>query len=426
VAFVAFVAIFLIAGAVCRTVPAMRHRLPLVALAACALALGQAPKTPSIDANGRAAISRVLQTAVERGDTAGVVALVVSPDGELYTEASGKLSIGAGTPLLPDAIFRIFSMTKPVTSVAAMILVEEKRLGLDDPISKYLSAKEANQALVTMDETGHFVTRPPATPVTIRQLLTHTSGIAYAFSSEMLQKLRETAPSIPDTSILVHDPGERWTYGPSTKVLGDIVAAASGQALEVFFDERIFKPLGMRDTGFTVPENKRARLAASHERRDGKLVERPNAASITPQIQGDSGLYSTASDYGRFVRMLLNGGELEGRRVLSASTVREMSTNQIGTLTVQRPASAQSPVFPGGGRQDVWGFGFQIARPEKADPKRRAPGSLSWLGAMNTFFWIDPERRLGAVLLTQILPLDDPPATKMLEEFEAAVYSSIR
>lgn len=407
----------------------MRHRLSLLALAFCALASAEAQKAPAIDSAGRDAIAKVLQAAVDRADAAGVVALVVNPTGEIYLGAAGEQNVAAHMPLTPDAIFRIYSMTKPVTSAAAMLLVEEKRLGLDDPITKHLPAKDANQAVVTMDQTGHFVTRPPATPLTVRHLLTHTSGIAYAFSNDVLSKVQQTAPSIPDTSILVHDPGERWTYGPSTKVLGDIVAAVSGQSLDVFFDERIFKPLGMSDTAFSVPGDKLARLATSHQRRDGKLVEQPNPATTPPQVRGDSGLFSTASDYGRFLRMLLNGGELDGRRVLSAATVREMSTNQIGALKVEtQPAinPAFSSPFPKRTGLDEWGFGFQIARPETSDPRRRAAGSLSWSGAMNTNFWVDPERRIAAVLLMQILPFGDAKATQLLDEFEAVVYGAVK
>jgi CubicO group peptidase (beta-lactamase class C family) len=358
-----------------------------------------------------------------------VVGLVVNAREEIFRDGFGALAVTSRTPIASDAIFRIFSMTKPVTSVAVMKLVEQKRIGLDDPIGKHLPDDGASRAVVSIDSVGHFVTRPPATPVTIRQLLTHTSGIAYAFTSDLVQKVQENAPRIPETSILVHDPGERWTYGPSTKLLGDLVATVSGQTLDAFFDAHIFTPLGLRDTGFGVPAQKLTRLVTAHQRRDGKLVELPNPPTIQPQIRGDYGLYSTASDYGRFLRMLLNGGELEGRRLLSEATVRQMGSHHIGTLTVvEQPAlnPSLSLAFPRGAGQDGFGLGFQIARPPKPDPARRAVGSLSWSGAMNTFFWIDPERGIGAVLLAQVLPFGDPAVMRVLDEFEEGVYSNLR
>jgi methyl acetate hydrolase len=375
-----------------------------------------AQRLPSPDA-----ISRALRAAVERSDAPAVVGLVVSPSAELYREAFGLANVAAGTPVTADAIFRVYSMTKPVASVAAMMLVEEKRLGLDDPIAKLLPEKDAMQAVITVDSVGHFVSRPPATPVTVRHLLTHTSGIAYDFASDVVHRVRESAPSIPETSILVHEPGERWTYGPSTRLLGYIVAKVSGQSLDVFFEERIFKPLGMADTAFTVPEAKRARLVTSHERKGNALVEQKIPEKITPQVFGDYGLYSTASDYGRFLRMILNGGALDGRRVLAEATVKEMSTNQIGALTVQAATGAN----PGAGR-DGFGLGFQVTKLATPDPRHRSNGSISWSGAMSTFFWIDPARHLGAVLLMQTLPFGDAPAMRVLDEFESAVYGSLK
>lgn len=374
------------------------------------------------------AITRALRTGLERGDAAAIAAVVVTPDGELYRGAVGEASVADHTPLTSDAIFRIFSMTKPVTSVAAMMLIEEKKLSLDDPISKFLSGKDAMQAVITMDTLGHFVSTPPATPITIRHLLTHTSGMAYSFFSEVVKRVQDSAPSIPDTSLLIQEPGERWAYGPSTKVLGDLVALASGQSLEAFFQTRIFTPLRMSDTAFTVSDANRPRLVTTFQRNDGKLIEQPTPAVVPVGIRGDSGLYSTAADYGRFMRMILKGGELDGSRVLSAATVQQMSTHQIGALTIVRgdvTNPAANPFPPGAGR-DGFGFGFQIARPEKTDPQRRAAGALSWSGAMNTYFWIDPARRIGAALLTQVVPFADPAVMRLLDDFEGAVYSAAK
>lgn len=367
------------------------------------------------------AMTRPLQAAVQKSGLPAVVALVVSADKELYREAFGEANVAAHTPLTPDAIFRIFSMTKPVTSVAAMMLVEEKKIALDDPIAKHLSGKDAMQAVISMDGLGHFVSRPPETSVTVRQLLTHTSGIAYASSDEIVKRVQDSAPSIPETSILVHEPGERWTYGPSTRVLGQIVASVSGQPLDVFFQERIFAPLGMIDTAFTVADDKRTRLVTTHERKGGALVEQKTPDKLTPTIMGDSGLYSTASDYGRFIRLILNGGTLNGKRLLTEATVKAMSSNQIGKLTIQRPAGAN----PGSNR-DGFGFGFQVAQLAQPDPRHRSTGSLSWAGAQNTYFWIDPTRHIGAVLLAQVQPSSDPVVMRLFDEFEQAVYTNLK
>lgn len=367
------------------------------------------------------AMTRTLQAAVQKSGIPAVVALVTSADKELYREAFGEASVAAHTPLTPEAIFRILSMTKPVTSVAAMMLVEEKKIGLDDPIAKHLAEKDAMQAVISVDGVGHFVSRPPDTPVTVRQLLTHTSGIAYASSDDIVKRVQDSAPSIPETSLLVHEPGERWTYGPSTRVLGQIVARVSGQPLDVFFQERIFAPLGMIDTAFTVADDKRARLVTVHERKNGALVEQKIPDKLTSTVMGDSGLYSTASDYGRFIRMILNGGALNGKRLLTEATVKAMGTNQIGTLTIQRPAGAN----PGSNR-DGFGFGFQVAQLAQADPRHRSSGSLSWAGAMNTYFWIDPSRRIGAVLLAQVLPSSDAPVMRLVDELEQTVYANLK
>lgn len=395
-------------------------------LTATALAAGHSPR--ALDAAARTAIWQVLKDGVAQGDAPALVGLVVSDRDELFLESAGHANVAGGTPAGRDALFRIFSMTKPITSVAVMMLVQEKRLGLDDPLDRHLPLADGTRMVITEDLVGHFVPRPPVTPVTIKHLLTHTSGMAYAFSNALMHKIGESAPAITETSVLVHDPGDRWTYGPSTQVIGEVVAKISGQTLDVFLAERIFKPLGMTDTGFTVTRDMLPRLVTAHERRDAALVEQPNPATITPQVRGDYGLYSTASDYGRFIRMLLNRGTLDGRRLLDESTVRQMATHQIGALTVvEQPAMnpALALTFPRGAGRDGWGLGFQIARPAEPGRRRRSPGSLSWMGAMNTYFWIDLERRIGGVLLAQVLPFADPAMLRLLDRFEAAVYAAL-
>lgn len=406
----------------------MPRRLPLIALAVCALALARQAGSPSFDAAGRDAIGRSLNASVDRGDAAVIVAVVVNPGGEIYKGAFGTLDAKQDIAATADAIFRIASMTKAVTSVAAMMLVQEKRLQLDDPIDKYLGARPRVIASFN-DVTKLVATSPLTSDITLRHLLTHTSGIAYAFSNDVMNRVREAASRIEETDVLVHEPGERWTYGPSTKLVGDIVSKISEQPLDVFFEERIFKPLGMVDTGFAVGTDKRARVATVRQRRDGELVEQPNAAPLSSAVRGDAGLFSTASDYGRFLRMLLNGGELEGTRLLDQATVRDMTTNQIGGLKVEvQPAlnPSLSKEFPRGAGRDGWGFGFQIARPETADPKQRSAGSLSWSGVMNTYFWIDPTRKIAGVFLAQILPFGDEAVTRALDDFEAAVYANAK
>lgn len=407
----------------------VRYAAALVAFF-CLIVGVSAQNARGFDEAGRTALSDALKGAVERGDVPAVVGVVVTPNAEIFKAAYGRAATGQNMPLAPDAIFRVHSLTKPVTSVAAMILVQEKRLQLDDPIDKYLGAPATPRVVATFSEvTGLISTSSPGAPVTVRQLLTHTSGIAYAFSNDVMHRIEQSAPRIAETDVLVHEPGERWTYGPSTKLLGDVVEKVSGQTLDAFMASRIFAPLGMVDTAFSVPDEKTSRVVTIHQRQEGKLVETANPAAFPGTVRGDTGLFSTAADYGRFVRMLLNGGELEGKRVLDAATVRAMKTNQIGSLTVEEQPAFNpllSLPFPSGAGRDGFGFGFQIARPEKPDKLRRSAGSLSWSGVMNAHFWADPERRVGAVLLMQVLPFNDERCLALWNTFEEQVYTHLR
>lgn len=381
----------------------------------------------------RAVIGRVLEGAVERGDTPGVVALVVDRGGTLYIQAVGKLDMTPGTPMSEDAIFNIASMTKPVTSVAIMMLLEQGKLSLDDPVSKHLPEFGNLQVLTRFnDADGTFEARPAKVAMTIRHLLTHTSGIGYAFSSPILARLQQGTTKNEWDFPLLHEPGEKWTYGAGTRVLGMIVEKITGIPLEQYYQQSIFKPLGMTDTSWAVPAGKRSRIAAGYARVDGTLQARAGQpAPTTPPVpsRGDGGLYSTAKDYGAFIRMLLNGGTLGSVRILSERSVKLMGENHIGAVLVQQQPvgnAALTKPFPLGAGRDKFGLGFQIAARSAEGAQYRSEGSLSWAGIYNTEFWIDPRQQIGGVLLMQLLPFYDDGAIRTLQEFEAAVYRSVR
>ena len=373
-----------------------------LALLAATLAL-QVPAAPS-----RPALDAFLAARVAAGDAPAIVAMVVGLDSTLYVGAVGKANVAANRPVAPDSIFRIASMTKPVTSVAAMMLWEEGRLRLDDPVTKYLPAFPRGRVIAgPVDGDGRYESRPPSRPVTVRDLLTHTSGTAYSFVDARLVKLEEGHRSEFELPLL-QDPGRKFIYGPSTAVIGQIVEKVSGQSLDAFFKGRIFDPLGMRDTFFAVPADKRDRVVTAHSRKpDGSLEETPNGAALQAPPRGDGGLFSTAADYARFMQVILNRGRLGTVRLLREQTVTMMTANQIGVLNVEEQPSVSPEFlrpFPLGAGKDKFGFGFQIEQPP-ASPGMRSAGSLSWGGVYNTHFWIDPQRSVAAVVLMQVLPV---------------------
>ena len=358
-----------------------------------------------------------------------MVALVVDRRGVIYHEAFGKQDVGRNIPMARDTIFRIASMTKPVTSMGVMMLVEEGRLKLDDEAGKWITSMWNRRVLDRVNAAdGTYETRPAKRPITIRQLLTHTSGIGYAWSDPGLALVQKRESPAEDALPLVHEPGERWTYGASTRVLGDIIESLSGQRIDRFLQARIFGPLGMRDTFFEVPKDKYGRVVTTHQKTDGKLVEQPVPAEIPTSLRADGGLLSTAGDYARFMQMLLNGGELDGARLLSERTVRLVGENHMGRILVRQQPSANAGLsrpFPLGAGTDTWGLGFQrAARPR--GPGTRSEGSLSWAGIFNTEFWIDPKREIGAVLMMQMLPFYDEDAIQILQGFESLVYQHLK
>jgi CubicO group peptidase (beta-lactamase class C family) len=384
-----------------------------------------AAAAPSVTPQGTAELSKFLTDATTRGDVPGVAVAVVNKDGLVYHEAFGRSSTLRNAPMAKDTIFNIASMTKAVTSVAIMMLVDEGKLKLDDDVAKYLPKYKDPVVISTFNEAdGSYQTRPARRPITIRHLLTHTSGIGYGFSSRtamlLTQKTGKTELDIP----LLFDPGESWAYGASTRVLGHVVEAISGQKIDVFLDSRILKPLGMQDTSYLVPTSKYPRVVAVNTRgADGTFVEQPRGATIPAQVQGDGGLYSTAGDYGLFLRMLLNRGKLGQARILSDKSAKTVFENHTGKVVVQPQQSTNltlSRNFPLGAGEDAWGLGFQLAKAKR--PNMRTPGSGTWAGIFNTHFFIDPTRELGVVVMMQTLPFYDEASMNVYASIEEIVY----
>lgn len=386
-------------------------------------------KTVTLDAQ---ALSRQLDAAVARGDTPGVVALVVDRNGVLFEGAAGKLDVGHNVPMPIDAIFNIASMTKPVTSVAIMMLFDEGKLQLDDPVSKYLAGYD-NLKVITKfnDADGTYDTRPAKRAMTIRHLLTHTSGIGYSFCNPIVARLQKISQKSECELPLLSDPGDQWNYSASTRVLGLIVEKITGTPLEAWYQKRIFEPLGMVDTSWAVPTAKQSRLSMVHNHAGGAFQEQARGSipsTPTPPFRGDGGLYSTVRDYGQFMRMLLNGGRLGTAQLLSEKSVLMMGQNQIGSVFVgQQPDTdrLRTKPFPLGAGLDKFGLGFQIASKNDRYAKFRSPGSMSWAGIFNTEFWIDPVRHIGGVQMMQMLPFYDDGAIRTLRDFEAIVYQNL-
>jgi CubicO group peptidase (beta-lactamase class C family) len=373
------------------------------------------------------AIDEEMRAAVARKDVTGVVVMAADRSGIIYEGAFGVADIAEAHPLKVDSMFRIASMTKAITSTAALQLVEQGKFTIEDPVEKYLPQFAKLPVFESFDSaTGNYKLRPAARPVTVRHLLTHTSGLGYPFTDPTTRDFKprpgEDYPIVP----LIFDPGERWLYSTSTDWVGRLVEKVSGKPLEDYFQEYVLKPLGMKDTSYFVAKEKEARLVTVNRRlADGSFVKdqvQPATSGFTPI--GGGGLTSTASDYLRFTRALLNGGELDGARILQAGTVALMEQNHIGALGVPAqktaiPARSEDFSFIAAGR-DKWGLGFLIT----ADtvPGHRTAGSLSWGGIFNTYYWLDPTRGVTGVILTQFLPFADHKALVLYDTFERGVY----
>jgi len=372
-------------------------------------------------------IANVLEAAVATGQIPGAVAGVTGPDGTLTQAAAGVTLLGGDQPMGPDTLFWIASMTKPVTSLAAMQLVERGKLALDAPIGALLP--DLAQPMILQDGQLH----PAKGHITLRHLLTHTAGFSYSFASkEYLDYITAnnipTAPGIRASlnMPLLFEPGARWCYGINTDWVGLAVEAASGQKLDAYFAEHIFAPLGMGDTTFWPTADQWARRATPHQRQaDGSLTPVPPSTPRVPEFySGGGGLFSTLTDYLKFLRVFLN----DGAGLISPASLQEMTRNQIGALRAGVIPSANPAVMRDSdmnpGQDSKWGLGFLIF-PQKGMFGRNA-GSLAWAGLPNTYFWIDPAVNRAAVILMQILPSGDPAAVQTLCAFESAVYAAPR
>ena len=392
------------------------------------------PKVEGFKAEGIAKLDKRIARAVEDKEIAGAVALLTRDGKTGYFRAVGMRDREADAPMTTDAIFRIASMTKPITSVAAMILVEDGKLSLDDPVAKYIP-EFADMKLLNGSPSGRAMT--------VRHLITHTSGLTYGFRGGPLSErylkdgisdgLTQTEGTIGDFARkigkepLLFTPGTSWNYSLSTDVLGRVIEVASGKSLDAFFRDRIFAPLKMEDTHFFLPPEKVGRLAVLYQAGPGHALKRAPDEPIhngtlvyssTYQVKGPrtyfsggAGLTSTAGDYARFLRMLLGGGELEGVRMLKAETVKAMTTNQINDF----------PLTLGSIHGDHFGYGFGVVTPAGKDKTPMSVGSYGWAGFFHTIFWVDPEKKLVAVLMTQLHPAE----TSIHPDFIKATYETL-
>jgi CubicO group peptidase (beta-lactamase class C family) len=388
------------------------------------------PKEAGMSADKLDRIKSVVQSAVDKNQTAGLVVLVARQGKVVYLESFGKMDVEAGKPMLQDAIFRIYSMTKPITVAGALVLSEEGKFKLDDPVSKYLPEFKGLRVHAGKGDQTIEAKRE----MTVRDLMRHTSGLTYGMPNGspvdklyIANKIEDPGDSLADMVgklgklPLQYQPGTRFHYSVSTDVLGRVIEAVSGKTLDEFLSERIFRPLDMRDTGFVVPPEKLNRFTASY-RSTGKgmltVIDAPSTSRYrAPRkyLSGGGGLLSTARDYSRFCQMLLNSGTLQGARVLRPETVREMTTNQL-------PPEAM-PMTLNGFAQPGLGFGLGVSvrldtKSSKPDP---GAGEYGWSGAASTYFWVAPRTELMVIVLQQIQPFN----FGLQLALKPAIYSAI-
>ena len=366
---------------------------------------------------------------VSEGKHAGAISLLARNGRIVDWQAFGKRDIEGGLPMEKDTIVRIYSMSKIVTSVAALILLEEARFKLDDPVGDYLP-ELAHMKVMTGGTAEKPLLADAKTPITLKHLFTHTSGLTYDFGDSPVEKLNHEAKLSEATSLadfvgrvsrlpLAQEPGERFTYSVSTDVLGALVEKVSGRPFGEFLEERLFRPLGMKDTGFSVPEAKRARLAKIYKKgEDGKLQPAEPSFGIEPGPgpkleSGGAGLFSTTADYARFMQMLLNGGQLDGFRILSRKTVQLMMANHLNHMARTTHQWSES---------DGFGLGGAVRIDLAKGNALGSVGQFGWSGAATTYANLDPQEKMVALLFVQHFPFDEH---KIFWRFSTLAYASL-
>ena len=400
------------------------------------------PEDVGLSSSRLARIGDHMKRYIDAGKIAGTLTLVARRGQVAYLEPQGHLEIERRRPVTADAVWRIYSMTKPITSVGLMMLYEEGRFQLDDPVHRFIPSWQ-NLRVFVGGNYPTFKTAPVERPMTIRDLLSHTSGLTYGFmertnvdaayrklgvadqtrSGYTLQDMVDTLAELP----LEFSPGTRWNYSVATDVIGHLIEVISGQRLDAYLRARILEPLGMRDTGFVLEDEQAARFAANYERQgDGslKMIDNPEQSSYRKRsfFSGGGGLLSTAPDYFRFTSMLQNMGELDGVRLLGRKTVELMTMNHLpGGQDLTDLAQAgmfTETAYAGVG----FGLGFSVQQSPARAQILGSAGEFAWGGAASTAFWIDPAEDLIVIFMTQLMPSSSYPLRR---ELRVLTYASL-
>ncbi|MDX6582383.1 MAG: methyl acetate hydrolase [Solirubrobacterales bacterium] len=378
----------------------------------------------------------MLEAAAAAGDMPGAIATVVDRDGVLYEGAAGKVRVGGAAEATTDTMIWIASMTKALTTVAVLQLVEQDRVDLDQEVASILPEFGELQVLEGFDGDQPRL-RPPASAATVRQLITHTSGLGYPFLDLGIQRWHEVT-GCPDglacnreflKAPLVADPGTRWEYGTGVDWAGALVEQVTESTLDAYLAEHLFEPLGMSDTTFELSDEQRERLMPIHARLpDGSLAALDLALPAAPAMAcGGHGAYSTARDYGRFLSALLRGGHLDGARILREETVELALSPQIGAIALPDVIKTTDPALT----NDIvalpvrrsWGLGFELVLEDL--PGMRRAGTGAWAGLANCYYWLDRAGGVAGVLLTQILPFFDDRVIAAAAQLELAAYADV-